>query len=494
MEKDMEKRGAEPAFEATAPPQPHYHPLKRVVLLCLAAGALISFQSSSSLDIGSLFSTYNTLTGGPCPHKNVPSHEARAHKILAENPLIDGHNDLLISLRPGGNHLTKEVLESFDNGTLPGQTTVPSIAEGGYGGAFWSAFFICQKDIFDFSDAAYAPIVRGTLEQIDLYNRLAEVRPKYFTLPTSSKSALDKFHESKTLISPLAIEGLHQIGNSLSTLRLYYQLGVRYATMNWNCHNVYSDAAVLTFVENGKFKSEKSTPYHGGVSKRGRDLVLEMNRLGMMVDLSHVSHDTMRDVLIGEHNHNASHSAESLMGTDFEQGLERSSWHGSIAPPIFSHSSAHVLCPHPRNVPDDVLQLVKARKSVVMINFNPGFISCTAPDPSIPNALPVDDDEHSTLERIIEHIMHIGNLIGYDYVGIGSDFNGIESVPKGMEDISKFPDLVAELLKRGVSESDVVKVIGGNILRVWGEVEKVAHDLQNSGMMPVEDDLKRFGQ
>jgi membrane dipeptidase len=192
-----------------------------------------------------------------------------------------------------------------------------------------------------------------------------------------------------------------------------------------------------------------------------------MNRIGMIVDLSHVSANTMRDVLGGSPD-----------------------WDGSIAPPIFSHSSAYSVCPHPRNVPDDVLQLVKQRNSVVMVNFAPNFVSCVT-NPENPEGLPKFFPANSTLEHVVTHIVYIGSLIGYEHVGLGSDFDGIPTTPKGLEDVSKFPDLVAELLRRGVSDEDAAKVVGGNVLRVWRDVENVAREMQNAGEQPLEDKLPK---
>lgn len=189
-----------------------------------------------------------------------------------------------------------------------------------------------------------------------------------------------------------------------------------------------------------------------------------MNRLGMLVDLAHVSVDTMRDVLIGN-------------GTE--------EWRGSIAPPIFSHSSAHAICPHPRNVPDEILDLVKKRRSIVMVNFSPGFISCRAKGEG---ELPEFVKENSTLAHVVRHIRHIGERIGYEHVGLGTDYDGIESTPEGLEDVSKFPDLVAELLRQGISDEDVGKIVGRNILRVWREADEVAERLQRT-MVPLEDEI-----
>jgi membrane dipeptidase len=397
----------------------------------------------------------------------VPGHaiKSEAEVILAENPLIDGHNDLLILVRAlydnkiNGENFTK----AFEKGGLAGHVDVPRLRQGQQGGAFWSAFVPCPANGLDFSDANYAPYVRATLEQIDLFQRLSEKYPDYFTLSRSAKEAEHAFADGK-LISPLAIEGLHQIGNSLATLRLYHSLGVRYSTLTWNCHNKYADAAAVTI--DGKFQASK--PYHGGVSKAGQQLILEMNRLGMLVDLSHVSVDTMRDVL----------------GGSPEKG-----WKGSIAPPIFSHSSAEAICPHPRNVPDDILQLVKKRNGLVMVNFSPDFISCK--DVGDESGLPEYVKEDNNLEQVVKHITYIGNLIGYDHVGLGTDYDGIEDTPRGLEDVSKFPDLVTALLEKGVSAKDAAKIVGRNLLRVWHEADRVAAKLQKE-MEPVEESLGRI--
>lgn len=237
---------------------------------------------------------------------------------------------------------------------------------------------------------------------------------------------------------------------------------MRYATLTWNCHNKYADAAL----ESGdKFEARVATPYWHGLSPDGRDLVKEMNRLGMLVDLAHVSADTMRDVLVGN-------------GTE--------EWKGSLAPPIFSHSSAFSVCPHPRNVPDDILQLVKQRNSIVMINFSPAFISCVPGEK--PGDLPETYPQNATMAQVIRHIKHIGELIGYDHVGLGTDYDGIESTPEGLEDVSKFPDLIAQLLREGISDEDVAKIVGRNILRVWDEADKVAAKLQTT-MNPLEDEI-----
>lgn len=308
-----------------------------------------------------------------------------------------------------------------------------------------------------------------------MIQRLAAIYPAYFTSTPSTHAAHHAF-KSHDLISPTGIEGLHQIGNSPSILRLYQSLGVRYATLTWNCHNRFADAAIITENHTNTFVA---SPLHHGLSAAGRDLVLEMNRIGMLVDLSHVSDETMRSTLVGN---------DTLSATDPITG-QQAPWKGSIAPPIFSHSSARSLCPHPRNVPDDILMLVKERNGIVMVNFNPDFISCSPPPPDSVSRMPVFEKENNTLAQVARHIMHIGQLIGYEHVGLGSDFDGIEHVPEGLEDVSKFPDLVAELLRNGVSKKEVKGVVGENILRVWKEAERVSEMLKRKGARVLEDDV-----
>lgn len=269
-------------------------------------------------------------------------------------------------------------------------------------------------------------------------------------------------------------------------------------------HNIYTDAAVLTYLANST--SIPAPPLHGGVSLQGRHLIREMNRLGMIVDLAHVSVDTMRDVLVGEHNPDYPLPPRHSFSIDSESDSESegtgegdnevhtdTTWHGSLAPPIISHSSAYALCPHPRNVPDSVLHLVAQRNSVVMVNFNPDFISCHyTSSQNRSTELPTTDPDGATLEKVADHIVHIGKLVGWKHVGIGSDFDGIESAPRGLEGVDKMPELVMELLRRGISERDVIKVVGGNVLRVWEEVERVGRKMQKAGVRPAEDALKKL--
>ncbi|KAH8167713.1 hypothetical protein CIB48_g504 [Xylaria polymorpha] len=388
------------------------------------------------------------------------SIEDRVHNILSETPLIDGHNDLAILIRVlYNNHIYEQnFTEAFARGGMAYHVDLPRLKEGQNGGAFWSVYTPCPANGSDYSEENYLASVQFTLQQIDLMTRLQAAYPDSFSGIVDSESAKAAFKKGQ-LISPLGIEGLHQIGNSPANLRRFHALGVRYATLTHNCGNIYADAALW---EN---PFHKAPPYWGGVSVKGRQLINEMNRIGMIVDLSHVSVDTMVDVLAGREE----------------------KWTGSKAPVIFSHSSAYALCPHPRNVPDHVLQLVKERNSVVMVNFSPDFVSCV--DNNNANGVPDYYPANNTLSQVANHITYIGDLIGYDHVGLGSDFDGIQKTPEGLDDVSKYPDLIAELLRRGVSDADAAKIVGGNVLRVWADVEKVAAKMQARGEPIMEDDL-----
>ncbi|KAJ6029721.1 hypothetical protein N7499_000867 [Penicillium canescens] len=386
--------------------------------------------------------------------------EDRVERILSQTPLIDGHDDFPNFVREVFHNRINDrnFTDAFVKGTLPGHVDIPRLQKGRVGGTFWSVYVPCPADGANFSDENYAASVRETIEQVDVMSRVQQAHPEIFSTPPNGTTALSAFREGK-IISPLGMEGLHSIGNSLAHLRIFYELGVSYATLTHNCHNRYADAALLE-VPGG---IKKADPLWHGVSEDGKRLISEMNRLGMIVDLAHVSTETMRDVL----------------------GAGKSEWTGSRAPVIYSHSSAYALCPHPRNVPDDILELVRQKNSLVMVNFATDFISCTASDRD--DGIPDEDPEHATLERVADHIIHIGKLVGFAHVGIGSDFDGIPTVPRGLEDVSRFPSLIAELLKRGVSDADASKVAGGNLLRVWADVDQVALQMQAEGVPPAED-------
>ncbi|KAK1968443.1 membrane dipeptidase [Colletotrichum sublineola] len=453
MDEKQRLAADEACEEAALTPRKSPSPAKKAVVACFALWLL-----SLTFSYHPLKSCYHQIKR---PWGTPLTVEERAHNILSRTPLIDGHNDLPILVRAYfNNHIYgRNFTEPFENGGFIGHVDLPRLREGQNGGAFWSVFTPCPANGSDFSDENYAESVQWTLDQIDVITRIKDAYPKDFSPNLHSDAALAAFHRGQ-LISPLGVEGLHQIGNSVANLRRYHALGVRYSTLTHNCHNKFADAALL------ESPLRKAEPLWHGVSPAGRRLIHEMNRVGLIVDLSHTSEETQIDVLGGK------------------------DWEGSKAPVIYSHSSAFSVCPHPRNVKDDVLKLVKQRNAVVMVNFAPDFISCV--ESGNDNGLPTYVPGNATLAQVVRHVLHIGNLIGFDHVGFGSDFDGIGSVPKGLEDVSKYPDLVAELLRQGLSEEDAAKVVGGNVLRVWKEVDAVAAKLQKEGEPALEDDLPSF--
>lgn len=437
-----------------------------VVLLTICVSALRSRDNSSEPPEG----------GSPdSPSKPEPhTIEGRVEAILASTPLIDGHNDLAIFLRyQYSNNITSPKFRSeFENGGMPQHVDLPRLRNGKAGGAFWSAFTVCPNNAsYDMTDSNYATSVSHTLEQIDLLRRLQAQYPHRFSASTASRpEMLAQWQSTRSLFGPISIEGLHQVPPTapMSTLRTYRAMGVRMATLTWNCHNAFADASLLSLsltappiVVNGPFR-----PSEGAVTPRGRAVIREMNRLGIMVDISHTSYWTQLAVLTKS---------------------------TSLAPVVFSHSSAYALCPHPRNVKDDILDLVKKTNSLVMVNFSPDFISCTAPDSDTNDksptfSLPTFYPPNSTLHQVARHITYIGSRIGYAHVGLGSDFDGMASTPAGLDGVDKYPALVAELLRMGVSDEDVKLVVGGNVLRVWGDVDDVAEQMRREGVEAGVDD------
>ncbi|PGH15360.1 hypothetical protein AJ80_05544 [Polytolypa hystricis UAMH7299] len=348
----------------------------------------------------------------------------------------DGHNDFPIWIRAFYNN---HIYQRNFSGDIPlyGQVDFPRLAKGGLRGQFWSVYVECPKINDIYSDEDYFEIGRDTLQQIDLVNRLVAANPEQLQLVNSITEFRDVFHHHATRIASfMGIEGLHQIVNSASILRLYHRLGVRYATLTHECHNKYADSAT------------PPEPLHNGLSENGKVLVREMNRLGMAVDLAHVSYKTMLDVL-----------------------------EISRAPVMFSHSSAYALCAHERNVPDDVLWKVKMNNGIVMISFYPQYTRC-------------DDPAKADLSDVADHIQYVGELIGYEHVGLGSDFDGMPKGIIGLEDVSKYPDLIAELLRCGLSVKQIAGVIGWNVVRVMEGVERVAEEMRAE--LPLEDDVKPF--
>ncbi|KAL4969534.1 dipeptidase gliJ [Aspergillus stella-maris] len=343
---------------------------------------------------------------------------SQALRILKEVPLIDGHNDFPYMIRGWlrnniDNH--RDVL--YD---MPiGHTDIKRIQQGCLGGQFWSAYVPCPKP------GKQADELQQTLQQIDVIHRLIETFPDVLRFAASADEIWSCFRTGR-VASLIGVEGLHQIGDSPAALRMLYRLGVRYVTLTHNCHNWWADAANI------------SPPLHGGLSKDGEKMVREMNRIGMIIDLSHTSHETQSQVL-----------------------------QLSEAPVIYSHSSIYTLTPHARNTTDSNLNLLASKNGLIMISFLRGL---TTPDSA-----------DATLPAVLDHILYAGERIGYDHVGIGSDFDGMLTGPEGLSDVSCYPALVAGLLERGVDEGDVKKVLGFNVIRVLREVEEVKGRLEKAG-------------
>jgi membrane dipeptidase len=355
---------------------------------------------------------------------------ARARALHKQVPLIDGHNDYPWALRgldPGRDFSKAEISKPVP--TL--MTDIPRLRQGGVGGQFWS--------VYTPSTMKGQEAVRVTLEQIDVVHRMTKRWPETFEMAYTAAD-IERSFKAGRIGSLIGMEGGHSIDDSLPTLRMFYALGARYMTLTHNGNLRWADAAA-------------DKPGVGGLSKFGEEVIREMNRLGMLVDLSHVSADTMEDAL-----------------------------RVSEAPVIFSHSSARALCNVPRNVPDNVLQLTAKNGGVVMVTFVPGFISQAVADfDAKPEAERKGQTPPiATLAQVADHIDHIRKVAGIDHIGLGGDFDGITQVVAGLEDVSKYPDLTAELLKRGYKDDDIKKILGLNVLRVMKQAEKVAAGLQKT--------------
>jgi membrane dipeptidase len=356
--------------------------------------------------------------------------KARAIAIHRQTPLIDGHNDYPWALRDldPGRDLNKADISK----PVPKlMTDIPRLRQGGVGGQFWS--------VYTPSSMTDKEATRVTLEQIDTVHRMTKRWGETFQMAHTADEVERGFKNGK-IASLIGMEGGHSIDNSLPTLRMFYALGARYMTLTHNGNLRWADAAA-------------DKPAHGGLTKFGEEVVREMNRLGMLVDLSHVSPDTMEDAL-----------------------------RVSEAPVIFSHSSARAICNVPRNVPDNILQLTAKNGGVVMVTFVPSFISQAVADfDAKPEAeRKGQTPPRATLSQVADHIDHIRKVAGIDHIGLGGDFDGITTVVEGLEDVSKYPDLTAELLKRGYKDEDVRKILGLNVLRVMRQAEKVAAGLQKT--------------
>ena len=336
---------------------------------------------------------------------------ARARALHREVPLIDGHNDFPWALRE---HNAERDLNKLDIRMRQPKihTDIPRLREGGVGAQFWSVYVP--------ADLQGPAAVLATLEQIDVVHRMVRKYPDTFELAMTAGD-IERIFKASRIASLIGMEGGHAIDNSLAALRMFYAAGARYMTLTHSSNVAWSDSGT-------------DMPKLGDLSTFGEEVVREMNRLGMMVDLSHTSPETMMDAI-----------------------------RVSEAPVIFSHSDARALNDHRRNVPDEVLRLLPENGGIVMVTFVPGFLT---------------KDGKATLEDAANHIDHVRKVAGADHVGIGGDFDGISTVPAGLEDVSKYPALTAELLRRGWEETDVRKALGLNALRVLSRVERVAARLQ----------------
>jgi membrane dipeptidase len=373
----------------------------------------------------------------------------RARALHRQVPLIDGHNDYPWAVR----EKVQRDLDKLDI-TKPQPTIHTDIARlkaGGVGAQFWS--------VYTPSDFAGQTAVTATLEQIDIVHQMMRKYPQTFELALSATD-VERIFKSGKIASMIGMEGGHSIDNSLAALRMFYRLGARYMTLTHAKNTAWADSAT-------------DTPQHGGLTPFGEQVVREMNWLGMLVDLSHVSPDTMTDAIAI-----------------------------SEAPVIFSHSSARALNDVPRNVPDAVLQLLPKNGGIVMVTFVPGFLSPkvaawnnlqTAETNRLQQQFPNDEAvrkqgvdawtkanpaPRATVADAADHIDHIRKVAGIDHIGLGGDFDGITSVPEGLENVSTYPTLTAELLRRGYKEDEVKKILGLNLLRVWKAADVAATTLQ----------------
>ncbi|HEX2190995.1 MAG TPA: dipeptidase [Longimicrobiaceae bacterium] len=386
------------------------------------------------------------------PTDSVPATDEallrRARRLHREVPLVDGHNDLPFEIRvkAGG-----DLARMDPDGPLPGQhTDVPRLREGGVGGVFWAAYVP--------PTLAGEAAVRFATEQVELIHGMTERSPHLE--PARTADDVERIHAAGRIASLVGVEGGHAIANSLDVLRGLYRLGARYLTLTHADTTDWADAAT-------------DEERHGGLTPFGEEVVREMNRLGMLVDLSHVSAAAMRAAI-----------------------------RVSEAPVVFSHSGACGVAEHPRNVPDDVLERVRGNGGVVMVNFYPGFVEprgaelmrdmfdvlrgMLARHPGDPGraaaefaawreARPVP---RGTVATLADHVDHVVRVAGIDHVGLGSDFDGVTALPEGMEDVSRYPWLTAELLRRGYTDDEVRRVLGGNVLRAMRGAERVAERLR----------------
>ncbi len=370
-----------------------------------------------------------------------------ARDVLARHPVFDGHNDLAWEIRRADPPLD---VDGYDlNELTPGHTDLSRLQEGMVGAQFWSVYIP--------GEAADSGFARMQLEQIDVARRFIDKYPELELTGTADE--VEAAMASGRIGSLLGMEGGHAIENSISALRIYYDLGVRYMTLTHNVTLAWADAA-------------SDVALHGGLTQFGEEVVGEMNRLGMLVDLSHVSPATMSDAL-----------------------------NVSAAPVIFSHSSARALTDHVRNVPDSILARLPENGGLVMVTYVPSFVSeplrrwsverdsvriktetsggtADQVEAAMRDFDTKNPQPQATIADVADHMEHVRDVAGIDHVGIGADFDGISSTPVGLEDVSTYPALVTELLSRGWTDAEIGKLTNGNMLRALREAESVAARLQ----------------
>lgn len=377
-----------------------------------------------------------------------PSGLERARALLQRVPLVDGHNDLPWALREFGEGTGEDVYTTAAKIDLTERqpslhTDIVKMREGGLGMQFWSVWIPGKLA----GDGA----VTAVLEQVELVYELAGRYSGHLGIATTAAEA-EKVFASGRVASLLGAEGGHSINSSLGVLRALRRLGVRYMTLTHNDNTPWADSAT-------------DQPEHGGLTEFGREVVREMNRIGMLVDLSHVAPSTM-------------HAALDT----------------SVKPVIFSHSSCRHVADHPRNIPDDVLIKLKTNGGVAMITFVPDFVSPRVAewDAALRDAMTAAGANHAdmterktfsekwsidhpkpgaTLDDVVTHLEHAREVVGVDHLGLGGDYDGVKSLPEGLEDVSTYPNLIGELLDKGWSEDDCTKLAGANILRVLRDAD-----------------------
>jgi membrane dipeptidase len=392
-----------------------------------------------------------------------PKVKARIDRILKATPLIDGHNDIAEQLAENyQRHIDGLASGTDQRQPHPLMTDMARLRAGRVGGQFWSVYINGALT----GDAA----IRETIEQIDIVRRMIEAYPNDLELARTADDVV-RIHKAGKVASMLGVEGGRQIGGSLAALRQYYNLGARYMTLTHNQTTEWADSAT-------------DDPKYDGLSPFGVTVVQEMNRIGMLVDLSHVSPATMKDAIAA-----------------------------SKAPVIFSHSSARALVDHPRNVPDDVLALLPTNGGVVMANFVPDFISDAVwhwgADKNAEEARLKAFHRNSkaeveagvkawvashprpavTVSAVADMIDHVAKVAGHDHVGIGGDLDGIDSKVEGLGGVQDYPNLFAELIRRGWSDRDLAKLAGGNVLRVLRQAEAVSASMKGepAALSPVDE-------